>query len=95
MDRKMHNRLAHRIRQIIASRAGLPESLASPASTEGGAWMGAGVRGRGVSGISGAGKHKADAKTRKPNKHALKVKAIMAANPGMKLAEASRLAAQQ
>ena len=93
MDRKMHNRLAHRIRQIIASRAGLPESLASPAPpshTEG-----AGVRGRGVSGISGAGKHKADAKTRKPNKHALKVKAIMAANPGMKLAEASRLAAQQ
>ena len=95
MDRKVHNRLAHRIRQIIASRAGLPESLASPASsshTEGGAWMGGSVQGRG---FSGAGKHKPDAKTRKPNKHALKVKAIMKANPGMKLAEASRLAAQQ
>ena len=90
MDRKLHNQLARRIRQIIASRAGLPESLAAPASHHEHAH-----ELPPVAHLHGSGKHRADAKTRRPNKHALRVKAIMKANPGMKLAEASRLAASQ
>lgn len=52
------------------------------------ALQGSGESGAGYSGAGG--KHRADAKTRKPGPHAMAVKALMAAHPGISLAQASK-----
>ncbi len=107
MDPSQHNQLRKRIRQIIRSRANLGSEAALPEKRKGGflplaaipavasALPGLWDFGKRLFSGSGkhSGKHKAGAKTRKPNQHALKVKKIMAENPGMSLGEASKLAA--
>jgi hypothetical protein len=103
MDSSQHNQLRKRIRQIIRSRAHLGSETALPEKRKGGflplaaipavASALPGLWDFGKRLFSGSGKHKAGAKTRKPNQHALKVKKIMAENPGMSLGEASKLAA--
>jgi len=43
----------------------------------------------------GLGKHRADAKTRIPGAHAMAVRSVMRANPGMKLGNASKYVKQK
>lgn len=104
MDARQHELLRRRIREIIRKRNQLPQHQHHAAQGEDGGFLPfaaipaiasalPGIIDAGKK-LFGSGKHKPHAKTHKPNAHALKVKAIMKANPGMSLAEASRLAAQ-
>jgi hypothetical protein len=97
MDARQSEKMRRRIRQIIAERSQqgkadggfLPIPLLLGAASALPSIIDAGKKL-----FSGSGKHKPEAKTRKPNHHAMKVKKIMKENPGMSLAEASRMAAQ-
>lgn len=90
MDPALHDKLRSRIRQVIAEKAGLRPvkggflpllAAAAPIVAPVVSGLIGKLFGNGEGEVDGEGKywsHKADAKTRKPNAHAQKVKEIMA-----------------